>query len=654
MYSYVPNQTAANMPVQTSSFYGLNRTRKGVRGEFESMKNMSTREFPCAAPRGERVKICDIKNVQAVCAPDSTDTTEITGFTGIADEQFIYNGVVKSDAVRFSASYEWSIIRLGNLYVLNGYADKRSIMYYYNVDTGQFKRAGTGMDNLIVTAGTDKDGSYLATFRFRFDNVDSYFVTNADGDVIKNSDFFNTYFGSGYKYMKSTNIFEKVFSIGDEVTITGFPTKDDDSGVVWYYDTDSEEVKPQTKIDYSYNNTVDTDVYASLDDVDKYAITTAFVKGFSSTPLGVLGNNTYVHRIYFDLYNKNGEPVRFDPMTQERQEHAHYCSGVRISKRMRCFNRITTHDNRLWGTTPTGNAIYVSASDDPFLFTSDDINARLAARLTSGTESVFTGLCEYGGNVIAFKENSITVVYGSGVSSYRPENITELGCIDPKSIVVTPSGIIFLSHNGFYIYNGTASPSRISEKLSCKYKSAVGGWDGMLYYAAAVREDGARELLVYDTSRGLWHLHDDMDIQAFFRFRGGFYMVGSGGLYRQTDKPGTAEWEITSVKTIDNTLDNKAVNEIWILCDMAEGAYMKVWTSVDNGEFILHRAFANPGLNVVRCPVRAINGTIYRYRITGAGEVVFYCIEIRKAESEGRDHTEKAMAMPEPTLAETY
>lgn len=654
MYEYTAGQAAPNTPVQTDCFYGLNRLRKGVKGELESMKNMSGREFPCAAPRGERVKICDIQNVQAVCAPDSTDTTEITGFTGIADEKFIYNGVVKSDNIRLSMNYEWSIIRLGNLYILNGYANKKSVMYYYNVDTVKFKRAGTGMDNLIVTAGTDKNGSYLETFRYGYNKVRSYSFTNAEGDMIYNSDFFKDYCNNS-NVMGAKNIFESVFKVGDEVTITGFPPQNHKSGAVWYYNTSSEDVVPQTEIGYPYNNTVDTDIYASIDDVDKNAVVTAFVKSFHSDQKSVLGNQTYTHRIYFDLYNKDGEPVSFNNMVSlGYEERTHYCSGVSVKKRARCFDHITVHDNRLWGTTPTGNTIYASASDDPFSFTSGDINKRFAARLVSGSEGTFTGLCEYGGNVIAFKENSITVIYGSNASSYKAENVTGLGCTDPKSIAVTPSGVLFLSHNGFYKYNGTASPSRFSGKLNCKYRSAVGGWDGMLYYAAAVRADGARELLVYDTSRGLWHLHDDMEIDAFFRFRGGFYMVGSGGLYEQTDKPGTVEWEMTSVRAADNTLDNKAVNEIWILCDMAEGAYIKIWTSVDNGEFILHRAFAIPGLNVIRCPVRAVNGTMYRCRITGAGDTVIYNIEIRKAESEGRNHTEKAIVPPEPTSAETY
>lgn len=641
MYEYTSEYAAPNTAVSTSYFYGLNRTRKGMRGEMESMKNMSGAEYPCISPRGMREPIIKTdSDITEVIEPEST-VDEISGFTGISNEQFWYNGVVKSGSTKLLARYQWSIIKFGRLYVINGCDEKESVMYQYNPANDKFSIAGTALDSLIVTSGSDSTGSYLATFRYGFNPVRDYTVTDDDGNVIKNEDFFHKY-ANDRSAIGSENIFSTIFSVGDEVEISGFPTADTNNGQIWYYNTSSEGVVAQRMKDYSSNNTVDADTYSSVDNIDKYAITSAYVKSFKSMSQSVSGQTTYVHYIYFDLTNKNGETVSFDDMQGVYRE---YCSGVTISKRRRRFNAVTAHHGRIWGTVVNGSQIYASASDDIFSFSAPDINNGFAARLSINTSGIFTGICEYGNVVIAFKENSYSIIYGSNPANYSVENMNGIGCIDGKSIAVTPAGVIFLSHKGFYMYTGSVVPTLLSDKLKTRYTAAVSGYDGRLYYASALRADGARELIVYDTQRNVWHVHDDFAAVGFFRYNGKFYLADKNTIYEQTDTPGSDEWEFTACKTMDSTLDNKAVNEIWIMAELSEGAYFKVWTSVDDDEFVMHRAYAKKGMHLINCPVRARSGTMYRYRITGSGGVVFYNIEIKKADEAGaRNNTEKAVS----------
>ncbi|MGN0163950.1 MAG: hypothetical protein ACI4EA_10310, partial [Candidatus Ornithomonoglobus sp.] len=475
-------------------FYGLNRTRRASKGEMEDMKNMSTLEYPCAAPRGARTETAAARGtVSAAAAPDSTDTEAVTGFTGISDGAFFYNGVLKSGSAVLSDSRKWEIVRLGNLYIMNGYDEngRDSELYYYNIDTEVFGAGFTEMADLIVTSGKDSTGNYLHTFRYGFSEVYDYSVTDTRGREIKNSAFFEKY-AKGLS-LSSSNIFEQYFSVGDEITIEGFPTAAESVGQVWLYSATASEVLPQNGIAYDENNTVDTDVITNLDEVYKENVVNAVVSGFDVSTVTLDGVKLYVHFIYFELTNKNGDPVDFANMSA----YSHYCSGVRLSKKRRTFDHIAVHQNRLWGTAPSGNALYASASDDIFSFSSSDILSNYAARLTSDTPGAFTGIYEYGAELAAFKEDSITVIYGSNASNYSSYVIEGTGCMAGSTAAVTPSGIIFPSWHGFYRFSG-GTPVCISSKLCTRYISAVSGFDGEKYYACAARRDGGRELLVYD------------------------------------------------------------------------------------------------------------------------------------------------------------
>ena len=612
-----------------SVFYGLNRARRPAAGEAEDMMNMAPFEFPCAAPRGARHRVGSVNGaVGAVSAPDITDTVEIVGFTGVAGGSFYYNGEIKSRTTVLSSDMIWSIVRFGNLYIINGYSDKTSVMYYYNVDTQRFARAGTVMDKLIVTAGTNNVGNYLAAFHYRYTYVDEHTVTDSHGNVIKNSDFFDKYFNGNT--VSSANIFENYFSVGDEVSISGFPSHAEHVGQVWSYSTsDGGYLRQQTMGSYEENNTADLDAYVSSDDVSRWQVTEAVVKGFGSEYKSIQSSGTYVHYIYLDLYDKNGNAVDF--IETSGSVGKFYVSGVTLSSRRRCFEKIAAHNGRLWGVPPSGNVIYASSSDNIFSFTAADISAGYAARLTDSTPGRFTALVEYGGELAALKPESISVIYGTGVRNYNTYIVNGAGCIDGDSVCQTPYGVIYLSERGFCCWTGGV-PSFISEKLRTKYISAIGAFAGDIYYAAAVREDGDRELLTCDLRRGIWHVQDDTQVDGLFAFRGNMHMVADGGIYELSETDADSdEWYFTTAITTDGTLDNKAVNELWIRADVTDGAEFSVETASGKGVFTMHSTFSAAGLHVFRCPVRAVMCDSYRIRISGRGRVVVYDIEIRTA-----------------------
>ena len=78
----------------TYRFYGLDRTRRPSRGAVEDMRNISSAEFPCAAPAPSRVAAVTTANdIQAAAAPDGLVSGSVDGLTGVMGGAFYYNGV---------------------------------------------------------------------------------------------------------------------------------------------------------------------------------------------------------------------------------------------------------------------------------------------------------------------------------------------------------------------------------------------------------------------------------------------------------------------------------------------------------------------------------------------------------------------------------
>ena len=622
-----------NSSTKIYSFGGLNRTRKGNRNEFSDMRNMTAEEYPCASPCGEKQKIATAGEINAVCAPDATNVSEVTGITGVCDGGFYYNGVLKSEGYKLSSEWSWQIEQKGNTYIINGYdsANKKSILYYYNIDTDVFAEGGKVMRNLIVQSYSN----YLVTLSDDDYGTDSYECTTSDGVVIKNSDFWKTYKeyttdAADYTTTLSSdeNIFEQYFEVGDEITIEGFPGTGND-GQIWNISTSS-GVLPQPGIGADRNNTVDTDNMTTTDSLSKHSICTARIKSFR---IKTVADGKAYHYVYFDLLNKNGESVEFRDM----YSGGYYCSGVTLKKRTRVLDNITTHHGRIWGSSPSGNQIYSSASDDIFSFSAEDITKRYAARIPSDTPGVFTALCSFNNDLIAFKPDSITVISGTNPTNYSSFVIGGIGCIAPDSVAVTPDGVIFLGYNGFYIYDGSV-PRCISTKVNTRYKNAVSGFDGNSYYASAVTKSGVCEFLVYNTDYAMWHIRDGMNARGFFRFLDGFYVADESSLFKM-DAQLPDSWSFTLIPAYDNKFDNKGINEIWVRAEVTDGAWFMLETAVDGGEFKTHSVFSKAGTRFYRCPVRFENGEYYSVKISGNGKVVIYELEIRKSDG-GRRYKE--------------
>ncbi len=630
-----------NSATRVDEFYGLNRTRRPSQGEMEDMVNMSSNEYPCASPRSNRNEIVKTENeILTVTAPISAFTEDVTGFTGVMGNGFYYNGVRKTaiksyDGLRtheteLPANCQWEIERKGDMYILNGYnpETKSSHIFYYDTETDVFGYGGKVMPKMIISAGNDNNGDYIEALISCGGEVKDYVINYSDGTTFNCGDYYEIYHKGSGQIDFEKNVFSKYFSVGDDIRIEGF--RDGNEGQ-YFRVKDGEIVLDTSKENFASYNTFDIDDIALKTDAPRGAITSIKVKKFST--VNGLGAR---HKMYVTAYNVNGSECNlfsFGPDNNPR-----YYAAVTLSKKMPSLNRIAIHQGRLWGSSPTGRYIYASASDNIFSFSYEDMTNKFSWRMPADAVGPVTGFSSYNDELVIFKEDAMSIITGYGPKNYQMNTVSGIGCIAPKSCQVTSKGVIFLAYDGFYIYNGSY-PKMLGRSLNKKHTDAVSGFDGRKYFASAIDCDDKVEVIVYDTLLGLWHREDDFNAKGYFRFRDGFYVCDSNTLYKTEANPENVEWSMTLAQRGD--LDLKGINEIWLRCEIEEGAEFTVYTDIGKGGWRKHATFTEAdGVTVYRVPVRFIHSDNYRIKIAGRGKVIVYGIELITSQG-GRRHKER-------------
>lgn len=129
------------------------------------------------------------------------------------------------------------------------------------------------------------------------------------------------------------------------------------------------------------------------------------------------------------------------------------------------------HFNRLWIANNPDNpsTIYYSADGTPDFFdTGNTVNGgEFPIRKDDGDEITFVK--NLLGNLTIGKNNSIQKLYTDGDTPSTEWSVSDpfspIGCHAPYSVVSTPIGIIYLSNNGLYSFNGQIS-ALLSDKIT--------------------------------------------------------------------------------------------------------------------------------------------------------------------------------------------
>ena len=326
------------------------------------------------------------------------------------------------------------------------------------------------------------------------------------------------------------------------------------------------------------------------------------------------------NRLDLLLYTKTGQKALFQNGTDNQ--------SITIKVSIPDMNHVCVHNNRLWGTAANGEYLYASKLGDPTNFHSFQGLADDSWYSMIGTPGTFTGIVSYRSAVVAFKQDCIHHVYGDGPQNYSIPKQTFGGCIDGRSIAELGGVLYFLSHSGFCAYNG-GEPECISPQLPIDYRFAASGCDGIRYYAAAIREDGTRDLLVYHPSYGVWHREDDTAFFQFLRFGNRLYGVTHDGIWAFGKGEESVLWSLTTQPTSYDTLHYKGVRELRLLLDAEPDTAVTVSISHDGAPFRPCATLSkSSGRKSHRIPIRFQKCDSFRIRIEGQGRAVIHALEL--------------------------
>ena len=120
---------------------------------------------------------------------------------------------------------------------------------------------------------------------------------------------------------------------------------------------------------------------------------------------------------------------------------------------------LTTYRNRLWALDSTNPLVIYYSKEVNFANTVEWSDAQVITVDPSGGD--ITGLAAMDDKLLIFKENSIRFLAGNGPDVNGANNdygtttliTTDAGCINLRSIVSTPEGVLFKSSKGIYFIN---------------------------------------------------------------------------------------------------------------------------------------------------------------------------------------------------------
>lgn len=299
-------------------------------------------------------------------------------------------------------------------------------------------------------------------------------------------------------------------------------------------------------------------------------------------------------------------------------------------------------DNRLWGTH--GNAICCCKLGDPTNWNVFNGLSTDAWEVQVGSDGAFTGIAAFSSHIIAFKEHICHKVYGQKPSAMQVQ-VAHIDGVKPgceKSIVNINENIFYLSHAGVMVYAG-GIPDCISPQLTDTYTDAAAGRLDSKYYLSARRQDGARELLVFDTTKNLWVKEDDTEAVCFASHAGALYWATWGEIWTtSTAEKGEAEkrvpWSVTFGDFTRMTADRKIISRLHVLVELPKESRLLCELSYDGGAFFpAARIQDTAAARVFRIPCIPRRCERFSVRLSGVGQAVIKGIEIKW--TEGSDHT---------------
>ncbi len=289
--------------------------------------------------------------------------------------------------------------------------------------------------------------------------------------------------------------------------------------------------------------------------------------------------------------------------------------------------------SRLFGVDD--DRIYASAFNDYANFNLDtaDDTSDANAWVTTAQSNVkaggsFTGICAYGGHVIAFKRDYTHEIYNNK-NPFRVYDIFNEGCVDHRSIAEVDGGLYYVSPDGVRLYTG-GNPRDVGEALDMThFESGVGaGYKGCYYLYAKIGYD--HRVLVYSASTGAWSsIAVDSEVISLASANGIYALTEKGAVLRLDTEDYSAGFEFATDVMTGGTVDIKRVKKLQAAVDVAYGGCITVYIESDRGaRRELISSGGRYGRLVLRCGVTMTAGSSHRLIFSGRGRVTLRGFEL--------------------------
>lgn len=321
-------------------------------------------------------------------------------------------------------------------------------------------------------------------------------------------------------------------------------------------------------------------------------------------------------------------------------ENKTFDSTVTIKAERKCpdMKFVVECQNRLWGCSQDGHEIYCCKLGDVknwncFAGISTD-----SWSATVGSDGEFTGIANYLGYPLFFKEDSIIRVSISSIGAHSTKETKCRGIEagSDKSLVQLNELLYYKAHNSIVVYDGNF-PSEISKNLGgVRYFNAIGGSIDNRYYISMQDEDG-KSLFVYDAQSGLWAKEDHLPIKQFEKHGDSLYFVADNKLYKVDggNEP-QFKWKVESGNIGYASPDKKIISRISVRLSLPKESRIHFYICYDSLE-IWEYLFevSGHGTKTFTVPIRPHRCDHFSYMIEGYGDAKIF--SITKGYTEGSD-----------------
>ncbi len=546
------------------TFRGINYGEGSVDGEFVETCNISTDQYPCLAPRAERIKEGHYT---------SPTTLHAKGHLLVIDgTKVLYNDVeigTVSEGKKQTAT-------IGNYIVI--FPDK----VYYNVEDDIF-------GSMEETYSAEQAKIYR-TYRPVFTANTITSTTGADFD----------------------------FNDGDTVEITGCSYEENNrvatiktvSGKVLTFDLDD----PFTECTEPAGKEITIALYGEniceIEFTDSTITTTGKDFNFrEGDAVSITGSSISENNKELIVRAVSEKVLTFDEnnFTEGKESN-----NITIKRSVPDLDFICESNYRLWGTH--GNTIYASKFSDPFNFKVFDGLSSDSYYIEVGSEGDFTGCIPYSSHICFFKENTLHKLYGTKPSNFQINTVNVYGVQSgsERSMQIVNEQLLYKGVGGVYAYTGGV-PELISEKFgNQRYSNAVACCDGEKYYIS-MKQGNKWHLFTYDVYKNIWLREDDTEAVDMAFFGGNVYYIDAkGGLYciDKAASKNNVEWSATFCTMHETMNERKGYSKFHLRMSLAAGAWVAVDVKTDNEPtwrqvYITHnskaKTFSVPPIIPTRC-----------------------------------------------------